>query len=79
MYALEQGGKEATPQHLAEMIDLAKTENIKVIFSQAEVDSRQPQAFAEEIGGTKEIINPLSADYINNLQAMAKAISGSMK
>ncbi|EHQ91121.1 metal ABC transporter solute-binding protein, Zn/Mn family [Desulfosporosinus youngiae] len=79
MYALEQSGKEATPQHLAEMIDLAKAENIKVIFSQAEIDSKQPQAFAEEIGGIKEMLNPLSADYITNLQTMAKAITGTMK
>ncbi|MFZ3131824.1 MAG: zinc ABC transporter substrate-binding protein [Desulfosporosinus sp.] len=79
MYALEQNGKEATPQHLQEMIDLAKAENIKVIFSQAEIDSKQPQAFAEEIGGTKEMIDPLSADYITNLQTMTKAISRAMK
>jgi len=79
MYALEQSGKEATPQHLAEMIDLAKAENIKVIFSQAEIDSKQPQAFAEEIGGTKEMIDPLSVDYISNLQTMVKAIAGAMK
>jgi len=79
MYALEQNGKEATPQHLQEMIKLAKAENIKVIFSQAEIDSKQPQAFAEEIGGTKEMIDPLSADYITNLQTMTKAISRAMK
>jgi len=79
MYALEQDGKEATPQHLQEMIDLAKAENIKVIFSQADIDSKQPAAFAEEIGGTKEMLNPLSADYITNLRNMTKAISGAMK
>ena len=37
MYALEKEGKEATPQHLQEMIDLAKEENIKVIFYQEEL------------------------------------------
>jgi zinc transport system substrate-binding protein len=79
MYALEQDGKEATPQHLQKMIDLAKAENIKVIFSQAEIDSKQPQSFAEEIGGTKEMIDPLAADYISNIQTMVKAISGAMK
>ena len=79
MIALEQDGKEATPQHLQDMIDLAKAENIKVIFSQAEIDSKQPDAFAEEIGGEKVMLEPLSDDYIANLEHMTEAISGAMK
>lgn len=79
MYSLEQDGKESTPQHLQEMIDFAKSNNIKVIFSQAEIDSKQPDAFAEEIGGTKKMLDPLSVDYITNLQNMASDIAGAMK
>lgn len=79
MYALEQSGKEATPQHLQKMIDLARAENIKVIFSQAEIDSKQPQAFADEIGGTKQLLEPLSENYIPNLQTMVKAIAEALK
>ena len=41
MYALEEEGKEATAEHLQEMIDFAKTEEIKAIFYQSEIDSRQ--------------------------------------
>lgn len=65
MYALEQGGKEATPQRLKEMIDLAKQENIKAIFYQAE-------SFAEEIGGKTVQLAPLAPNYIENLEKMAK-------
>ncbi len=79
MYALQQDGKEATPQHLQDMTDLAEAENIKAIFSQAEIDSKQPDAFAEEIGGEKVILNPLSDDYILNLESMAEAIAGAMQ
>ncbi len=79
MYTLEQSGKEATPQHLQKMIDLAKKENIKVVFSQAEIDSKQPDAFAEEIGGKKIMLEPLSEDYIVNLERMGKALSGAMQ
>jgi zinc transport system substrate-binding protein len=79
MYALEQDGKEATPQHLQDMIDLARVKNITVIFSQAEIDSKQPDAFAEEIGGEKVMLDPLSEDYIANLEHMAEAISGAMR
>lgn len=71
MYSLEEEGKEAAPQHLAEMIDLAKRENIKAIFYQEEIDASQSKAFAEEIGGRTIQLSPLAADYIDNLKAMA--------
>jgi zinc transport system substrate-binding protein len=70
MIALEQDGKEATAERIAEMIDFAKAEGIKVIFYQAEFSSVQAQAFAEEIGGQTMMLAPLSPDYINNLKAM---------
>ena len=71
MYALEEEGKEATVGRLEDMIDLAKEENIKVIFYQEEIDSSQAEAFAQEIGGVTEQLAPLSADYINNLNKIA--------
>lgn len=74
MYALEEEGKEATASHLQDMVDLAKKENIKAIFYQEEIDSKQSQSFAEEIGGKTIQLEPLSADYINNLKKMADTI-----
>ena len=79
MYALEDEGKEATAQHLQDMIDLAKAENIKVIFYQAEIDSSQSAAFAEEIGGETMQLSPLAAAYIDSLTAMADLISEVMQ
>ncbi len=74
MYALEEEGKEATASHLQDMVNLAKKENIKAIFYQEEIDSRQSQSFAEEIGGKTVQLEPLSADYIENLKKMADTI-----
>ena len=68
MYALEEEGKESTPEHLRQMIDLAKKEHIKVIFYQAETDSNQSKAFAEELGGKTVQLEPLAKDYIGNLE-----------
>lgn len=79
MYALEEDGKEATAQHLEEMVDLAKEENIKVIFYQEEIDSSQSEAFAEEIGGKTIQLSPLAADYINNLKNMAQTMAEAMQ
>ena len=79
MYALEEDGKEATAQHLQEMIDLAKDENIKVIFYQDEIDSSQSEAFAEEIGGKTIQLAPLAANYIENLENMADTMAEAMQ
>lgn len=79
MYSLEEDGKEATPQHLQEMIDLAKKEKIKVIFYQEEIDSSQSKAFAEEIGGKTIQLAPLAADYIGNLKKMAQTMAEVMQ
>ncbi len=79
MYALEDEGKEATAQHLQDMIDLAKKENIKVIFYQEEIDSSQSAAFAEEIGGKTMQLSPLAANYIESLNSMADLMSEVMQ
>lgn len=78
MYPLEQDGKEATAVELTRMIDFAKENGIKVIFYQAEIDSSQSQAFADEIGGVTMQLDPLSADYTNNLMEMAKTLAKGM-
>ncbi|SHI08596.1 zinc transport system substrate-binding protein [Clostridium collagenovorans DSM 3089] len=70
MHALEEEGKEATPHTLQDLIDFAKKEDIKVIFYQAEVDSKQAKSFAESIGGVTEMVEPLAPNYIDNLKKM---------
>ncbi len=75
MYALEEDGKEITTKHLMNMIDFAKENNIKIIFYQEEVDSSQALSFAEEINGEAIMLEPLSADYVDNLLNMAKKIA----
>jgi len=68
MIAIEKDGKEATAKRLQEIIDRARKENIKVVFYQKEIDSRQSEAIAEEIGGKTVQIEPLAEDYLNNLK-----------
>lgn len=79
MFSLEEEGREATPQHLQKMIDLAASKNIKVIFYQEEIDSRQSEAYAEEINGKTIRLAPLSPDYTENLKEMAKTMAEVME
>lgn len=66
-YSLEPSGKEPTPQRMAELVNLAKKENIKVIYIQSDLDREQARVFAEEIDG--EIIEmwPLNPNWEENL------------
>lgn len=79
MFALEEEGKETTPQRLREMLDFAKAENIKAVFYQAEISNKQAQSFAEEIGGKTVQLEPLALNYIENFKKMAELMAEVMK
>lgn len=63
MYALEEEGKEATPSHLTDLIELGKEKNIKGLLINSEVDTKQGETFAKEIDGKLIVIELLSEDY----------------
>ncbi|NQU55203.1 MAG: zinc ABC transporter substrate-binding protein [Bacteroidetes bacterium] len=67
-FSLETGGKEPTPKQLASVVDLAKAENIKVIYIQDEFDREHARVFAEEIGGEIIQLRPLDAVWVDNLK-----------
>ena len=69
-YSLESGGKEPTPQHMARVVDMAKKENIKVIYIQNEFDRDHARVFAEEIGGKIIQVAPLDPSWEENLRTM---------
>lgn len=69
-YSLETDGKEPTPQQLAKVVDLAKNENIKVIYIQDEFDKENARVFADEIGGSIIPIQPLDAAWEENLKLL---------
>lgn len=75
MVALEEEGKEATAVNLQKVIDLARQEHIKVIFYQAEIDSKQAHTLAAELGGQAQMIAPLDPDYVNNLEKIAQTFA----
>lgn len=74
MIPLEEDGHEASPARLQKVIDQAKAENIKVVFYQAEIDSRQAESLAREIQGKTVMLEPLAENYIDNLHNMVATI-----
>jgi zinc transport system substrate-binding protein len=73
-FSLESGGKEPTPQHLANVVDLAKSENLKVIYIQTEFDRDHARVFADEIGGKIVQISPLNPAWEENLKEITQIL-----
>jgi zinc transport system substrate-binding protein len=73
-YSLESGGKEPTPQRMTELIDMANSENIKVMYIQGELDRDHAQVFAEEVNGKIIQVRPLDPAWAENLMEMTNII-----
>ena len=71
--AIENEGKDPTPQGMANMINQAKKENIKVIFVSPQFSSRSAEVIAEEIGAKIVFIDELSPNYLTNMKKVADA------
>ncbi len=71
---IEIEGKSPSPKQLIKMINRAKAKNIKVIFVQKQFSDKSAKAIAEAIDGLVIAIDPLSDDYINNLNNIAQKI-----
>ena len=73
-YTLESGGKEPTAQHMAKTINIARRENINVIYIQSEFDRDHAKVFAEEIKGRVIEVWPLNPAWEENLVDMANTM-----
>lgn len=73
--SIQQGGREPSPSHIAELIDIAKAENIRTIYIQSEFDLEQARMLAEEIGGEIVQVWPLNPDWSNNIIHLANVLS----
>ena len=72
--SIEEGGKEPSPAHLKELIELCKKEKIRVIFVQQEFDQRNAQLIADELGIKVVSINPLSYDWTDEMENAARSL-----
>ncbi len=74
--AVEVEGKSPKPKEMMMIIDEAKEEKAKVIFTQPEFSDKMAQIIAKETNIAVNKISPLSSDWSENLIGMAKAIAG---
>ena len=72
---IEIGGSEPSANELANLIDTAKKENIRVIFAQPEFSTQSADYIASEIGGRVILISPLAENWLENLRQVAITFS----
>jgi len=60
---LELDGKEPSPKHMKDIVDLAHEQNIHVIFIQKEFDPAFAEQMAKEINGEVLVIDPLDYNW----------------
>lgn len=69
--AIEKNGKEPTPQGIANLIDQAKKDNIKIIFISPQYSRKNADVISSEIGGQVIIIDDLDGNYLDNLNKVS--------
>ena len=74
-FAIESGGKNPKPKQIAFLIEEAKEENIKAVFTAPEFSTKAADQIAKEVGIPVVKVSPLSANWSENLIKFAKGIS----
>lgn len=74
-FPIEIEGKEPKPKILLELIEQARKENIKAIFTQTEFSEKSAKSIANELKIKVIKESPLEADWSQNLINMANAIA----
>jgi zinc transport system substrate-binding protein len=72
--AIEVEGQSPSARQLAEMIERARTHNVKAIFIQPQFSNRMANTVAEAVGAQVVTLDPLSRNYLTNLREMAEKI-----
>ncbi|MDR0767960.1 MAG: zinc ABC transporter substrate-binding protein [Methanosarcinales archaeon] len=76
--AIEVDGKEPSPRDIVRFINIAKENNISVIFVQEQVSVTGATAIAEGFGGSVYVIDPLAKNYIENMRYVGQVLAEKM-
>jgi zinc transport system substrate-binding protein len=76
---IEVEGQEPSAAELAELIQEAREENIKIIFAQPEFNRKSAETIAQEIGGKVLLITPLAPNWSDNLLQVSQTFAEVLK
>ncbi len=73
--AIQHENREPDPHRLARLIKRARDLDVEVIFQQPQFDGASARVVAEAIGGRVEALDPLAADWADNLVHVAERLA----
>ena len=76
---IEHQGKEPGARRIASLIEEAQKEQIRVIFVQPQFDKRQAGRVAQAIDGAVIAVDPLAANYVENLRRVGHEFAQVLK
>ena len=77
--AVQVGGQDPSPSELANLVEIARNEAVRVIFVQPTFSSANAEAIAKEIDAEIAFVDPLARDWLQNLQAVATALAAALQ
>ncbi|HPN37608.1 MAG TPA: zinc ABC transporter substrate-binding protein [Melioribacteraceae bacterium] len=76
---IEKHGKEPNAQDLKEVINIAKKNNVKVVFIEPQFSKESALAIAKQLNGTIDVINNIPVNYLKNLETVRLKVSKSLQ
>ncbi len=73
--AIESEGKDPLPQKISSIIDIAHSTKIQSILTQAQYNNKGAELIAANLHMQTHLVDPYSANYLENLLHIAKAIA----
>jgi zinc transport system substrate-binding protein len=72
---IEIEGKEPSAREMAELMKIAKKESVSAIFVQPQTSRRSAGIIAKQIGAQVEILDPLAADWSDNMHRVSALLA----
>ena len=73
--AVEAGGHEPGPRHLADTIERALALGVRAVIVQPQFSRKSAETLAKSIGAEIVVLDPLAADYETNLLHLARTLA----
>ncbi|HBQ27288.1 MAG TPA: zinc ABC transporter substrate-binding protein [Syntrophomonas sp.] len=73
--AIEEHGKEPGAREMSRVINYAKKNQIKTVFDSSQHSTHSADAIAAELGARVVLLDPLPADYMDNMRKVAETMA----
>jgi zinc transport system substrate-binding protein len=77
--AVEIEGKDPTARQLSQLVEEARAERIRILFTEVQFNPRSAGILAEAIGAQVRRLNPLARDVLKNLDSIATELAESFQ